>query len=179
MQSLDRYTSGYKIPIFRTLIWMFFSRIFFESFIPYPSSIKVLLLRIFGARMGKGIVIKPNVKIKYPWNITVGDFSWIGEYVWIDNLAHVSIKDNCCISQGAYILTGNHDYKSSNFQLRIDSVQLSTGVWVGAKSVVCPGVKMNSYSILTVGSVAVGELKAKGIYKGNPAVKIKDRKIEY
>ena len=63
----------------------------------------------------KGVVIKPNVKIKYPWNLYIGNNSWLGEKVWIDNLDIVSVGNNCCISQGAYLLTGNHDYRSEYF----------------------------------------------------------------
>ena len=141
------------------------------------SYLKVLLLRLFGAKIGKGVVIKPSVNIKYPWNLEVGDYSWIGEHVWIDNLALVQIGNHCCLSQGALLLCGNHNFKVVEFDLMLGKIVLKDGVWVGAKSIVCPGTTMQSHSVLTSGSLAKGILAGYSIYQGNPAVKIKDRII--
>ena len=116
------------------------------------------------------MVIKPGVNIKYPWHLTIGDNSWIGENVWIDNLADVRIGQNCCISQGAMLLCGNHDYMKAGFDLLTGEIVLKDGAWVGAKAVVCPGVTMGAGSVLTVGSVATKDLIEDGIYQGNPAV---------
>ena len=142
------------------------------------SSIKVFLLRTFGAKIGKNVVVKPNVNIKYPWNLTVGDNSWIGEKVWIDNLGKVTIGKNVCLSQGAFLLCGNHDYKKETFDLMVKEIILEDGVWIGAKAVVCPGVTCKSHSVLAVGSIATSDLESYSIYQGNPAVKIKVRVIE-
>jgi putative colanic acid biosynthesis acetyltransferase WcaF len=141
------------------------------------SKLKVLLLRMFGAKVGKGVVIKPSVNIKYPWLLEIGDYTWIGEHVWIDNLAKVKIGANCCLSQGAMLLCGNHNYKLETFDLIVKAITLEDGAWVGAMSTVCPGVTLKSHAILTVDSVATETLEAYSLYKGNPAVKIRDRKI--
>ena len=99
-----------------------------------PSScLKVRLLRMFGAKMGRGVIIKPSVNIKYPWNLVVGDYTWIGENVWIDNLTQVTMGRNVCISQGAMLLCGNHNYRKTTFDLMIGSITLEDGVWVGAQ----------------------------------------------
>jgi putative colanic acid biosynthesis acetyltransferase WcaF len=152
------------------------SGLFFETAFPL-SGFKGLVLRLFGARIGRGVVIKPHVRIKYPWKLSIGDFSWIGEDVWIDNLEEVSIGANCCISQGALLLCGNHNYTKSTFDLMIAPITLEDGAWIGAKSTVCPGVMVQSHAVLTVGSVATKTLESYGIYSGNPAVKVKDRVI--
>lgn len=141
------------------------------------SGLKVMLLRLFGARVGKGVVIKPNVNIKYPWLLEIGDHTWIGERAWIDNLAQVKIGKNCCISQGAMLLCGNHNYKKSTFDLIVKPITLEDGAWVGALSVVCPGVTIKSHAILTVQSVAAETLEPFALYKGNPAVRIRERVI--
>tara|TARA_B100000809_G_scaffold264490_2_gene320475 strand:+ start:1014 stop:1424 length:411 start_codon:yes stop_codon:yes gene_type:complete len=135
-------------------------------------------LRLFGAKIGKGVVIKPKVNIKYPWKLSIGDYSWIGEKVWIDNLDHVTIGKNCCLSQEAMLLSGNHDYSNPSFDLIVKPIILNDGSWVGAKSVVCPGVTLYEHAILAVGSIATKNLEANSIYQGNPAIKIKDRIIE-
>lgn len=159
----------------RTL-WFLVNAIFFYS--PLPGSFwKRGLLRIFGAKIGRGVVIKPWVNIKYPWNLRVGDFSWIGEQVWIDNLAPVEIGGDCCLSQGAMLLTGNHNYKKESFDLMIEPIVLESGVWVGAKAIVGPGVRVGSHAVLAVGSVATKDLKEYWIYAGNPATPIRERII--
>ncbi len=132
---------------------------------------------MFGAKVGKGVVIKPGVNIKYPWNLTIGDHVWIGENVWLDSLGKINIGANACLSQGATLITGNHDYSKQKFDLIIKDILLEEGVWIGAMSVVCPGVTCRSHSVLTAGSVAVGELDAYAVYQGNPAVKVKERVI--
>lgn len=140
--------------------------------------LKRWVLRLFGATIGKGLIIKPHVNIKYPWNLTIGDHVWLGEDVWIDNLDHVFIGDNACISQGALLLCGNHNYKRPTFDLITGSIRVEEGAWVGARSVVTAGVKVGSHAVLSVASVASSELEPFYIYQGNPAVKIRKREIE-
>lgn len=139
---------------------------------------KKWLLRNFGAKIGKGVFIKPAVNIKYPWNLTIGDDTWIGEGVWIDNLGKVSIGSNVCISQDAMLMCGNHNYKKSTFDLMVGDITIEDGVWIGAKCLVCPGVTLHSHAVLSVGSVASADLDAYTIYRGNPAIKQKDRFME-
>jgi putative colanic acid biosynthesis acetyltransferase WcaF len=169
------YTSGASKP--KMLLWYFVNLIFFTSRWLPVSAIKVALLRIFGAQVGSGVVIKPAVNIKYPWRLKIGNHVWIGEQVWIDNLENVEIGDHVCISQGAMLLCGNHNYKKSTFDLMVGKIILEEGTWIGAQTVVCPGVVCKSHAILTVGSVATSELKAYTIYQGNPAKAIKERVI--
>jgi putative colanic acid biosynthesis acetyltransferase WcaF len=169
------YTSGASKP--KMLLWYFVNLIFFTSRWLPVSAIKVALLRIFGAQVGSGVVIKPAVNIKYPWRLKIGNHVWIGEQVWIDNLENVEIGHHVCISQGAMLLCGNHNYKKSSFDLMVGKIILEEGVWIGAQTVVCPGVVCKTHSILTVGSVATSELKAYTIYQGNPAKAIKERVI--
>ena len=168
------YQAGSKIKIF---IWFFINYYVFDSSFPWPYSLKKLLLIWFGASIGEGLVIKPKVRIKYPWRLSIGNHCWIGESVWIDNLEDVSIGNNVSISQGAMLLTGNHDYTRSDFAYRLGKIHIDDGVWIGAKSVVCPGVRCASHSILTVNSVANKNLNAWSIYAGNPAIFIRLRNI--
>ena len=158
-------------------LWYFVNALFFMNPLNPISGLKVLLLRLFGAKVGRGVVIKPSVNIKYPWLLEIGDNTWIGERVWIDNLAKVKIGKNCCLSQGSMLLCGNHNYKKSTFDLVVLPIVLEDGAWVGAMSTVCPGVSIKTHAILTVDSVATETLQAYSLYKGNPAVKIRERKI--
>jgi len=160
----------------RTL-WYFVNAIFLSTpYFPF-SSFKCGLLKLFGAQIGKGVIIKPSVNIKYPWKLSVGDYTWIGEKVWIDNLDQVTIGKHCCLSQDALLLCGNHRYDKTTFDLVIGSITLEDGVWIGARAVVTGNVICESHSVLTACSLASSNLKAYGIYKGQPAVWIKERVI--
>lgn len=163
--------------LFFRFFWIIISFILFQHSLSIGSSWKVFILKLFGSKIGKGVVIKPNVIIKYPWFLSVGNYTWLGEHVWIDNLCMVSIGSNCCISQGALLLTGNHDYTKNTFDLITGEIKLADGVFIGAKSIVCPGVTANSHSILTSGSVATKKLESYSIYQGNPALLIRNRTI--
>lgn len=168
------YQPGHKLKIF---VWYFINVLFFlNPFNPF-SGLKVFILRLFGAKIGKNVLLKPAINIKYPWKLTIGDYSWIGENVWIDNLDEVIIGKNVCISQGAMLLCGNHDYKKSSFDLIIGKIILEDGVWIGAKSIVCPHVTCQSHAVLSVNSTATKDLEPYSIYQGTPAIKVKDRTI--
>lgn len=159
-------------------VWYFVNAWFLKSSWCLSVKLKVLLLRLFGAKVGRGVTIKPGVNIKYPWNLTVDENVWLGENVWIDNLVSVRIGSNAVVSQGAMLLCGNHNYRCSTFDLMTGEIVLEEGAWVGAQCTVCPGVTMRSHSVLAVGSVATRDCEAYGVYQGNPAVKVKERFIE-
>jgi putative colanic acid biosynthesis acetyltransferase WcaF len=162
----------------KRLLWFFTNALFFINPLNISSALKIFLLRLFGARIGSGVVIKPGVNIKYPWLLEVGDHCWIGERVWIDNLTRVRLGNNVCLSQGAMLLTGNHNYSLPTFDLQVSSIQLEEGVWIGAQSTVCPGVHCHSHAVLAVGSIATKTLEAYTIYQGNPAVAVRERKMK-
>jgi putative colanic acid biosynthesis acetyltransferase WcaF len=169
------YNPGSK---FKRTLWYIVSLLFVRSPWNVSSGFKIFWLRLFGAQIGKGVVIKPKVNIKYPWLLKVGNHCWIGEEVWIDNLAQVTLEDNVCISQGALLECGNHNYKKSSFDLIVKPITLKEGSWVGAKCNVAPGVKIGSHALLTMGSTAIKNLEAYKIYSGNPAVFTKERYIK-
>lgn len=169
------YNPGKSILI--RLIWLFFSASFVNSWIPF-SGLKIFILRFFGAKIGRNVIIKPHVSIKYPWRLKLGNNVWVGEKVWIDNLAAVTIEDNVCISQGAMLLTGNHNYKKSGFDLMLGEINIEQGAWVGAKVLVGPNSKLASHTVLLAGSVYSGLSDGYSIYSGNPAQKIRERIIQ-
>ncbi len=178
--ALDQYNNEWYQPGRNALIrmgWYYTNLIFFQSGWFPVAFLKVKLLRLFGAHVGQGVVIKPCVNIKYPWKLHIANHVWIGEQVWIDNLSEVYIESHTCISQGAMLLTGSHNYKKASFDLMIGDIRLEEGVWIGAQAVVCPGVTCHSHSVLAVDSVAVSNLEAYIIYQGNPAEAKRKREI--
>ena len=178
---LSNYPSGElgaNVSFVKRILWFFINSLFLQSSFFPMMDFKLWLLRNFGAKIGVGVCIKPSVNIKYPWNLIIGDYTWIGEGVWIDNLGKVIIGSNVCLSQGAMLLCGNHNYKQSTFDLMVGDITIEDGAWIGAQSLVCPGVNVHSHAVLTVASVASSDLEPYFIYRGNPAVKIKERIID-
>jgi putative colanic acid biosynthesis acetyltransferase WcaF len=161
----------------RYAIWLLTSNLFFLTNIPYPNRLKLCILKIFGCKIGNKVVIKPWVKIKFPWMLTIGNAVWLGESVWIDNISEVSIGNNVCISQGALLITGNHNYSSENFDLVSKPIFIEDGVWICAKTIIIGGITIRSHAILTAFSLANKDLDSFSIYSGNPAVYIKKRII--
>ena len=161
----------------KRLLWHYINLLIFKSGWFPVYGLKLSLLRLFGAKVGKGITIKPYVNIKYPWNITIGDNAWIGENVWLDSLVMIDIGANVCISQGATLLTGSHNYKKNTFDLITGPIILEEGVWIGAGAIVNQGTTAASHAVLTSGSVATKSLEPYTVYQGNPAVKIRQRII--
>lgn len=164
-------------PPLKRILWYACGLCFVQTRWPFPSKLKRMLLAAFGAKLGRGVVIKPNVNIKYPWLLEIGNDVWIGEGVWIDNLAKVTIGSNVCVSQGAYLLTGNHDYKAEAFDLIVGPIVVEDGAWVGAKAIVCPGATLKTHAVLTAGSVLSKTAEAWTIYAGNPAAPVRKRQI--
>lgn len=177
---LSRFNNDWYSPgasRLKVLAWFLLNPLLINNYLPLPVGLKLSVLRLFGAKIGKGVMVKPGVNIKYPWLLNVGNFVWIGEKVWIDNLSMVSIGNNACVSQGAMLLTGNHDYSRPTFDLVTKPILVAEGVWIGAQSVVCPGITCGSHSVLAVGSMATRDLEPYGIYQGNPAVWVRKRDI--
>jgi putative colanic acid biosynthesis acetyltransferase WcaF len=161
----------------RETIWLVVSLILFR-FCPFSlSRLKCAVLRMFGAKVGIGVVIKPQVKITFPWKLEIGNHVWLGEECWLLNLERIVIGDHVCISQRAFLCTGNHNYKSPRFDLMVKPITMEDGSWAGAESWVGPGVTIRTHAVLAAGSVANAELQPWGIYQGNPAVLVKQRII--
>ncbi|AXI54092.1 colanic acid biosynthesis acetyltransferase WcaF [Sulfitobacter sp. JL08] len=160
----------------KEICWMAVSGLLVESWLP-GSGWRRQLLRAFGAQIGVGVIIKPRVRVKFPWRLAVGDHSWIGEEVWIDNLCDVTVGTHCCLSQGAYLCTGRHDWTDPSFELITAPIELGHGCWVGAKASIAPGTKGGPGAVVTMGSVASGRLKAWYVHIGVPAEAQKQRQL--
>lgn len=156
-------------------LWYLTKTLIFLSAVPYPSSLKTFLLRLFGATIGKSVVIKPRVNIHFPWKLVIGDFVWLGEEAFILNFEEVRIGSNASISQRAFLCGGNHDYLDPAMAYRNAPIIIEDGAWVGAQSFIGPGVTVGCDSVISAGSVLTRSCEPNGIYAGNPAQFIKKR----
>jgi putative colanic acid biosynthesis acetyltransferase WcaF len=124
------------------------------------------------------VVLKPRINIHLPWKLEIGDFTWIGEEVLILNFEPVTIGAHCCISQRAFVCTGNHDFRQPDMPYRNRPIHIQDGAWVGAQAFVGPGVTVGLDAVILAGSIATGDLPPKMICSGNPCRPTKLRWIE-
>ena len=157
------------------VVWYLVKVVIFLSPLPWPSTFKVALLRMFGAQVGEKCYIKPRVNIHFPWRIKIGRNVWIGEEVFICNFADVAIGNNCCISQRAFICSGNHNYKTPDMAYLNKPIEIQDGCWVGAMAFVGPGAVMETDSVLSAGSFVFTRTNAALVYSGNPATPKRER----
>jgi putative colanic acid biosynthesis acetyltransferase WcaF len=130
------------------LLWLLVSFLFFTTYFPWPSSLKRVILIAFGAEVGSGFVLRPNVFIKLPWKLKVGQNVWIGYGVFIDNEEFVRISDSVCISQHTKIFTGSHDFNDETFAYIGAPVTINKGSWIAACAVIAPGAELPANSFI-------------------------------
>lgn len=164
-------------PLAVEALWHLCKCCLFLTALPVPSRLKCFVLRRFGAHIGKGVVIKPQVKILFPWKLTVGDFAWIGEEAFILNFEPVTIGAHCCISQRVFLCGGNHDYRQVDMPYRNGPIAVQDGAWVGAQVFVAPGVTIGSEAVITAAAVVTRDQPGKMVCGGNPCHPIKKRRI--
>lgn len=158
-------------------LWYFLGLPLVRTHMLTASPVRAAVLRMFGASIGRDVYFKPGLKVKFPWYLHIGDYSWIGEDVWIDNLTHVRIGKHVCVSQGVYFCTGNHDYKSRNMKLFTGAITLDNYTWVGARTTLCPGCRIREGSVLAAGSVVHGEIAPWQVHGGNPSRFLRPRRV--
>ena len=159
------------------LAWLLVEAVIFLNPAVTSYGLKRRLLRAFGAQIGDGLVIKPGVHIKHPWRLRLGDHVWLGERAWIDNLVQVDVGDDVCISQGAYLCTGNHDWSDPGMRLFARPIVVEPGAWIGAAARVAPGVTVGREAVLSLGAVLFTDAQPGHVYAGNPAAPVGERRI--
>lgn len=143
----------------------------------YFNGFKIRLLRLFGARIGKGAVIRA-CEIYYPWNLEIGDHVWIGYEANLYTLVPIRLGNNTCVSQRAFLCTGSHDICEPHFGLQVGEITLKDGAWAGACCFIGPGVTLHEGAVAAAGSVVVKDIPEMTIAGGNPAKVIGERVIE-
>jgi len=133
--------------------WFCAQHIIFKSAF-FPSLLRPPLLKLFGASVGGGVLIRPGVKVHFPWNLEIGDNCWIGEEVWIINHEKVVIRSNVCISQGAMISSGGHNFRTASLEFRHKPIHIAEGAWICLDAKVLPGVTIGECSVVSAGEIA-------------------------
>jgi len=133
--------------------WFCIQHIIFKSAF-FPSSLRPILLRLFGASVGRGVLIRRGVRVHFPWNLELGDNCWIGEEVWFINHEKVTIGSEVCISQRSIICSGGHDYRSASLEYAHKPIEIKDGAWICLDAKVLPGVTIGECSVVSAGEIA-------------------------
>jgi putative colanic acid biosynthesis acetyltransferase WcaF len=174
LSKYDNHNFDRGRPRWVEALWLFVQALFVSSWLPGASHRRWFLKR-FGARVGENVDLKPGLRVKFPWRLYIGDFVWVGEDAWIDNLADAEIGSHCCISQGTYLCTGSHDWSAPTFDLIVKPIRIENGAWIAARAVVGPGVTVGEGAVLGLGSVATRDLVPWTVYQGCPAEPVRER----
>ncbi len=133
------------------------------------------LLRLFGAKIGKNVLVRPTVRVTYPWKIRIGNYSWIGDDVVLYSLGEIEIGKNTVISQKSYLCTGSHDYSKQTFDIFAKPIKIGDEVWIATDVFIAPGVQIENGCVIGVRSTVLDNLPVGKICYGNPAKPVKDR----
>lgn len=159
-------------------LWWFVSYVFFKPSPQFLYGWRRLLLRLFGAKIGKKVIIRPTATITYPWKLEIGDYSWIGDEVVLYTLGKIAIGNNSVVSQRSYICTGSHDYSTKGFVIYEKPIVIEDGCWIATDVFVGPGVTIKKNTVVGSRSSVYKDLPSNSICVGNPAKVIKERKFE-
>lgn len=136
-----------------------------------------MLLRLFGAKIGNNVLVRPSVRVTYPWKLTIGNNSWIGDYAELYNLGEIDIGNNSVVSQYAYLCTGSHEFASAAFDIYAKPIIVEDEAWIAAGAFVHPGVKIARGSVVAARSVVTKNTRPYFIHVGSPAMPMKDRRV--
>ena len=132
---------------------------------------------MFGARIGRDVLVRPSVRITYPWKVSIGDRSWIGDYAELYSLGEIEIGSDSVVSQYAYLCTGSHDHRAIGFDIYAKPIRVEDEAWVSAGAFVGPGVTIGQGSVIAARSVVLSDTIPFKIYAGSPAVIRGDRTL--
>lgn len=168
------WTFGEKVG---RALWMLVGRPLFRMSFHNWYGFRARLLRLFGARIGKGVRLRPTVHVEVPWNIEIRDGATVGDNAILYSLGQITIGERTIVSQYAHLCAGTHDHTDRRFPLIRDPITIGADAWIGADAYVGPDVTVGRLAVLGARSSAYKDLEAGQVYVGNPARRIKEREL--
>lgn len=163
---------------FKVQLWGIVQTFVFSFTPQFMYGFRNFLLRLFGAKIGKNVLIRPSVIITYPWKLSIGDNTWIGENCYIYNLAQITIGSNVSISHRSFFNTGGHDYTKTSFDIFAKPITIEDQCWITSEVYISPGVTIGKGAIVGVRSSVFHDLPSGMVCYGNPAKANKKREIQ-
>jgi putative colanic acid biosynthesis acetyltransferase WcaF len=156
------------------LLWRVVEQLLVTNSLQLSSRVRIAALRAFGAEIGANCIVRPRLRVRFPWNLTMGNDCWIGEGVWISNRSHVHIGNDVVISQESFLTTGSHDARRT-MDVRSEPIHIEDGVWITSRCIVLMGTVLRKSCLLKPGTIAQGEVHANDIVGPAPAVRFGQR----
>lgn len=178
-QDLSKFKipSGFRgRPGWYVQIWWFVQATFFRCSPQFAYSYRAALLRAFGAKVGKNVIIRPTATFTYPWKVEIGDYVWIGDDTVLYSLGEISIGAHTVISQRSYLCAGDHDYREPDFPIRGRHIIIREQCWLAADTFVAPGITIGSGTVVGARSSVFNDLPANMVCLGSPCKPVKSRK---
>lgn len=174
--------SQFRIPVgFRgrpgwyVQLWWTVQATLFRGSPQFAYRYRAALLRLFGAKVGKKVVIRPSATITYPWKVEIGDYAWIGDDTVLYSLGDISIGAHAVVSQRSYLCAGDHDYRAPDFKIRGQQITIGEQCWLAADTFVAPGVSIGAGSVIGARSSVFSDLPANMVCIGSPCRPVKTR----
>jgi len=170
----DNFRGKSKITV---QLWWLVQALFFSTTPQFMYGWRRFLLKCFGAKIGKNVIIRPSAKFTYPWKIKIGDYSWIGDDVVLYSLGEIEIGAHTVVSQKSYLCTGSHDYTKNDFPIYSKKIIIEDECWLATDVFVSPGVTIGRGTVVGARSTVIKDLNSNSVYVGSPVKFIKNRKI--
>jgi putative colanic acid biosynthesis acetyltransferase WcaF len=165
-----RGASGLKVQI-----WWLIQSTLFGCSPQFMYAWRNFLLRLFGAKIGRNVIIRPTVRVTYPWKLTIGDNAWVGDHAELYTLGNITIGKNAVVSQKSYLCTGSHDFQSEAFDIYQKPIVIEDEAWVAADVYIAPGITVGKGAVIGARSSVFSDMPAGMICIGSPAKPIKPR----
>ena len=181
VQDLNKFTLPKNFRgrnVFVVQLWWLVQGTFFKMSPQFMYGFRRFLLRLFGAKIGKKVIIRPTVRITYPWKVSIGNYSMVGDDVVLYSFGDIEIGDNVVISQKSYLCTGSHDYLQIDFPIFAKKITIENQCWLATDVFVAPGITIKEGTVVGSRSSVYKDLPANKVCVGNPAKIIRERLSE-
>jgi putative colanic acid biosynthesis acetyltransferase WcaF len=173
LQDLSRFRlpeGAHGRPAWFIQLWWLFDALFVR---PTPQALypwRRFVLRLFGAKVGRNVLIRPGVRVTLPWKVVIGDYCWIGDNATLYSVSTITIGEHSVLSQEAYLCAGTHDHSEISFSLLATPITVEPECWIAARAFVGPGVRIGRGAVIIGAcSVLLSDAPAATIVAGIPA----------
>jgi putative colanic acid biosynthesis acetyltransferase WcaF len=175
LDEADRSGFDYGRSRFLVFLWFTIQDTLFR-FSPVPCyAFRRWLLKLFGCKIGEKVIVRPRARLHYPWRIEIGDYSSVGDDVWLYSIASIKIGSHSVISQRSFLCTASHDYLDPQFKTINEPIVVGDGVWIAADVFINPGVTIGDNAVIGARSSVFQDMPGDMICYGSPCRPVKKR----
>ena len=159
------------------IVWWLVQAVAFPLSLHNFNGFRCWLLRLFGAKIGKNVIVRPTARFTYPWKVTIGDHSWVGDDVVFYSVDSIYVGSHAVVSQKSYLCTGSHDIQRHQFPLTTAPIKIGNGAWVATDCFIAPGVTIGANSVIGARSSVFRSIPPQQVAWGSPCKAHYERKV--